>query len=76
MTKAGMDALQVRLDMLVLALAALARAVPAELAAAVQDGLRREVEQRLEGRALSPQADEAVAADMACLMNALDVRGA
>lgn len=74
MSTARMDSMQARLDVLVVALAALARAVPAESAATVQEVLRREVEQRLDGMALSAQADEAVAADLSRLMHALDVR--
>lgn len=58
MTMARMDAMQVRLDVMSLALAALARAVPADLAAGIQEGLQREVAKRLDGVALSPQADE------------------
>jgi hypothetical protein len=71
-----MDAMQVRLDVLALALATLARAVPADLAGAVQDGLRRDVAQRLSGVSLSAKADEAVAADLGSLLSALADRAA
>jgi len=71
MSKAKLNAMQARLDVLCLALAALAREVPAERVAAVEDSLRREVEQRLNGVALSPQADAAVAADLCRLLRAL-----
>lgn len=74
MSKVNMEALQARLDVMALALAALARAVPAEQVAAVQDGLRLAVAQRLDGLALSPKADAAVAADLASLMSALGGR--
>lgn len=76
MTMANVDAMQVRLDVLSLALAALARAVPADLAAGIQESLRREVAKRLDGVALSPQADEVVAADLGRLMSALGARAA
>lgn len=71
MPKAKFEALQARMDVMALALAALARAVPAEQAAALQEVLRREVSQRLDGVALSPEADAAVAADLGGLMSAL-----
>ena len=74
MSNAKMNAIQARLDVLTVALTALARALPAERAAAVQDGLRRAVAQRLDGVALSPDADAAVAADLGSLMSALGDR--
>jgi len=74
MSKAKLDALQARLDLLSLALVALARELPAERVAAAQAGLRREVDQRLGGAALSPQADAAVAADLSSLLRALEGR--
>jgi len=55
----------------VLALTALAREVPAERRAAVQDRLLHGVEQRLDKLMLSPQTDAAVAADLGRLMCAL-----
>ena len=75
MSKAKLNALQARMDVLSLALAALAREVPAERVAAVQDGLWRGLEERLDGVALSSQADRAVAADLGRLMCALSGRG-
>lgn len=74
MSKATMDAMQARLDVLSLALVALARAVPTERVAAVQDALRRDLEQRLDGVALSPEADEAMAAEVSNLISALNGR--
>lgn len=74
MSKAKMRAMQARLDVMAVALTALARSVPAERAAAVQEGLRRAVAQRLDGAALSPDADAAVAADLGSLMDALGGR--
>ncbi len=71
MSKARMDAMQARLDVMAVAMTALARAVPAERATAVREGLRRELAQRMEGVALSPDADAAVAADLSSLMCAL-----
>ena len=73
MSKAKSHALQARLEVmaLALALAALARAVPADRAVAVQEELRREVAQRLDGVALSPEVDAAVAADLCSLLSAL-----
>ena len=71
MSKAKLNALQARLDLLSVALAALAREVPADRVAAVQEGLWRGVEGRLDGLALSQQADIAVAADLGRLMCAL-----
>jgi hypothetical protein len=66
MSKAKLNAMQARLDVLSLALAALAREVPAERAMAVQD--------RLDGAALSSQVDAAVATDLSRLMGALGCR--
>ena len=74
MSRAKMDALRARLDVMALALATLARAVPAEQAVALKDGLRRDVAQRLDGAALSHEADAAVAADLSRLMSALGSR--
>ena len=71
MSKAKMDAMQARLDVMAVAVTALARAVPAERAAAVQEVLWREVAQRLDGLALSPKADATVAADLSRLVRAL-----
>jgi hypothetical protein len=71
-----MDALQVRLDVLAPALTALARAVPAELAATVQEDQRREVALRLEGVSLSAQADEALAADLGGVISAMSAQAA
>ena len=71
MPKAKLDAVQARLDVLTLALAALANEVPAERAAMVLDGLRDKVKRRLDGVSLSRQADAAVAADLNCLISAL-----
>lgn len=76
MSKAKIQGLQMRLDVLSAALVALARAVPAELAAAVQEGLRQEVTQRLKGAQLTPHADETIAADLGRLMDALKGRSA
>ena len=74
MPKAKLDAVQARLDVLTLALAALANEVPAERAAMVLDGLRDRVKRRLDGVSLSRQADAAVAADLNCLISALGVQ--
>ena len=74
MPKAQLDAVQARLDVLTLALAALANEVPAERAAMVLDGLRDRVKRRLDGVSLSRQADAAVAADLNCLISALGVQ--
>ena len=74
MSKAKLNALQARMDVLSLALAVLAREVPAERLEAVQDGLLHGVEQRLDGVALSSQADKAIAADLGRLMCALSGR--
>ena len=71
MSKAKMDAMQLRMDVLSLALAALAREVPAERLAAVQDRLLHGVERLLDGVMLPPQTDAAIAADLARLMCAL-----
>lgn len=71
MSKAKLDEMQARLDVMALALVALARCVPAGQAAALQAGLRREMAQRLDGEVLSPDADAAVAADLGSLLNAL-----
>lgn len=71
MSKARLDEMQARLDVMALALIALTRLVPADQAAALQADLRREVAQRLEGEGLSPKADAAVAADLGRLMGAL-----
>ena len=71
MSTSKIDAMQARMDVLSLALAALAREVPAERAAAVQELLLHGVEQRLDGVMLSPQTDAAIAADLARLMCAL-----
>ena len=72
MSKAKLNAMQVRLEVLTLAVAALAGEVPAERVAAVQDGLRHGIEQWLDGvDALSPQADAAMAADLCSLLSAL-----
>lgn len=49
MSKAKLNAMQARLNVLSLALAALAREVPAERAVAVQDRLRRGLQRRLNG---------------------------
>ena len=76
MSKAKLNALQARLDLLSVALAALAREVPADRVAEVQEGLWRGVEGWLDGLALSRQADTAVAADLGRLMCALSSRGA
>ena len=77
MSKAKLNAVQARLDVLSLALAALAalaREVPAGRAVAVQDRLRRRLQLRLDGAALSPQVDAAVATDLSRLMGALGCR--
>ena len=74
MSKAKMNAMQARLDVMTVALTALARALPPEQAAAAQDGLRRAVALQLDGLALSPDADAAVAADLGGLMSALGDR--
>ena len=74
MSKAKLNALQARMDVLSLALAVLAREVPAERLAAVQDGLLHGVERRLDGVMLSPQTDAAIAADLARMMCALGGR--
>ena len=71
MPKAKLDAVQARLDVLTLALAALANEVPAERAAMVLDGLRDRVKRRLDSVSLSRQADAAVAADLNCLISSL-----
>ena len=76
MSKAKIQGLQMRLDVLSVALVALARTVPEELATAVQEGLRREVTQRLERAQLTPHADEAISADLGRLMDALQGRSA
>ena len=72
MSKARLDALQVRLDVLSLALAAMARAMPPESAASVQAAMRREVVQRLNGVVLSATADAALARDLGGLISALE----
>ena len=74
MSKAKLNAMQARLDVLSMALAALAREVPAERAVAVQDRLRRGLQLRLDKAALSPQVDAAVATDLSRLMGALGCR--
>jgi hypothetical protein len=74
MSKAKLDEMQARLDVMAMALVALARYVPAGQAAALQADLRREVAQRLDGEVLSPDADAAVAADLGSLLNALSDR--
>jgi hypothetical protein len=71
MSKAKTEALQVRLDVLSVALVALARAVAPDRVAAVREGLWRDVALRLDGVVLSAQADEAIATDLAGLMSAL-----
>jgi hypothetical protein len=76
MSKERIDAMQARLDVMALAMVALAPVVPMEQAASLQDGLRRNVAQRLDGVTLSPQADAAVAADLGSLMSALRVKAA
>ena len=76
MSKAKLNAMDARMDVLSLALAALAREVPAERMAAVQDGLLRGVEQKLDGMTLSKQTDAAVAADLGRLICALSGRAA
>ncbi len=76
MSKAKLETLQVRLDMLSAAMVALARAVPEEMAVAVHEGLRREVAKRLDGTQLTPHADEAIAVDLGRLINALQERPA
>ena len=74
MSKAKMDAMHARMDVLSLALTALAREVPAERVAAVQALLLHGVEQRLDGVVLSPQRDAAMAADLGRLVCALSGR--
>ena len=74
MSTSKIDAMQARMDVLSLALAALAREVPADRVAAVQDGLLRGVEKRLKGVTLSPPTDSAMAADLGNLMCALSGR--
>ena len=74
MSKAKLDAMRARLDVLSLALVALVCEVPAERVAAVRAGLRLGVEKRLGGVALSPQADAAMAADLSSLLCALGGR--
>lgn len=76
MSKAKIQGLQMRLDVLSVALVALARTVPKESATAVQEGLRREVTRRLEGAQLTPHADETISADLGRLMDALQARSA
>jgi hypothetical protein len=71
MSKAKIDAMQARMDVLSLALVALAGEVPAARVAAVQELLLRGVEQRLDGVMLSAQTDAAIAADLGRLMCAL-----
>lgn len=71
MSKAKAEALQMRLDVLSVALVALARAVAPDRVAAVREGLWRDVTQRLDGVVLSAKADEAITADLAGLMIAL-----
>jgi hypothetical protein len=74
MSKLSMETVQARLDVMALALVTLARAVPEDRVAAVQEGLRRSVARRLDGVTLSPDADAAVAADLSRLMEALGDR--
>ena len=71
MSKEKKETMRARLDVLAMALTALARAVPAQRAAEVQESLRRDVAHRLGGVALTPGADAAVAADLGSLMRAL-----
>ncbi len=71
MSKLSMETVQARLDVMSLALVTLARAVPEERVAAVQDGLRRSVTRQMDGVTLSPDADAAVAADLSRLIEAL-----
>ena len=69
--------LNTRLDVRDLALAAPARAVPAEMAAAVQDSLHCDVAQRLDGLvAWSAQMDEALGAGLGSVMIAWEVQTA
>lgn len=72
MSKAQMDALQVRLDVLSLALAEIARALPPDRAASVRKAIRNRVTQRLDGVALSDTADAVVAGDLGGLIGALE----
>ncbi len=72
MAKARMDALQVRLDVLSLALAEVARALPPDRAASVREAIRNGVTQRLSGVALSATADAVVARDLGGLISALE----
>lgn len=71
MKKAQVEELQLRLEMMSLALSALARALPAAAAATVVDALTEEVGLRLQQRRLSDSADAAMAADLGRLFMAL-----
>ena len=69
--------LDVRLDVRDLAPAAPARAVPAEMAAAVQDSLHCDVARRLDGLVdWSAQMDEALGAGLGSVMIAWEVQTA
>ena len=74
MSKFSMETVQARLDLMALALVTLARGVPEDRVAAVQEGLRQSVARQLDGVTLSPDADAAVAADLSRLMEALGDR--
>lgn len=74
MTSVALQAVNLRLDVMSMALAELARAVPPSQAARVAEAIVKQAMDRLAGASMSEIADESIAADLAPLLSALQRR--
>lgn len=74
MTSLALQAVNLRLDVMSMALAELARALPPAQAARVAEAIVKQATGRLAGTSMSEIADEPVAADLAPLFLALHRR--
>lgn len=74
MTSLALQAVNLRLDVMNMALAELARALPPSKAACVAEAIVKQAMVRLAGASMSEIADESIAADLAPLLSALHER--
>jgi hypothetical protein len=74
MTSPALQAVNLRLDIMSMALAELARVLPPSQAARVAEAIVKQAMGRLAGTSTSEIADESIAADLAPLLSALHKR--
>ncbi len=74
MMKTDLQTIALRLDVLIMILADLAKALPAQEAARAADDITRGVTSRIAGQPIRESADVTIAADLARILNALRQR--